>query len=291
MDNALLYQALGAAVGMARLTAHEEDIPGYEEKRASIAAHYNRVFWQGSEYRSPGYNGMTDDRGHGLALLYGLADPAQWPAIKAVLTTSFEASPYMEKYILESLFRIGDTGAALTRLKKRYRSMVESEISTLWEGWGMGPGWGIGPEGYGGGSYNHGWSGGPLTLLGEYVAGISPTTPGFATYQVKPQPGPLRRVRAGVDTVKGRIEVEIEHNESGYRLRLVSPPDTLATVIFPISASVECNHRVVWPANGKETPLPGVECLGENAGQIRFKVAPGTWEFFSRRQPSPVASR
>jgi hypothetical protein len=285
MDNALLYQALGAAIGMARVTAHEEEIPGYETKRASIAANYNRVLWQGSEYRSPGYTGKTDDRGHGLALLYGLAGPEQWPAIKTVLTTSFEATPYMEKYILESLFRSGDTEGALTRLKKRYQNMVESELSTLWEGWGMGPGWGIGPEGYGGGSYNHGWSGGPLTMLGEYVAGISPTTPGFATYQVKPQLGPLRHVRAGVDSVRGRIEIEIDRDESGFRLRLVSQPDTLATVVLPAGASVECNNHAVWPTTGEDTPLGGVKCHGEDAGHIRFTVPPGTWEFLSRQRP------
>jgi len=238
----------------------------------------------------PGYAGKTDDRGHGLALLYGLAGPDQWPAIKTVLTTSFEASPYMEKFILESLFRTGDTEAALTRLKKRYQTMVESELSTLWEGWGMGPGWGIGPEGYGGGSYNHGWSGGPLTLLGEYVAGISPATPGFATYQVKPQPGPLRRVRAGVDTVRGRIEVGIDRDESAFRLRLVSPPDTLATVVLPVGASVECNGRPVWPTTGKENSLHGVKCQGEDAGHVRFTVPAGIWEFISSRQPLTTAS-
>ena len=236
MDNALLYQALAAAINMARITGHDADIPGYEIKRASIAANYNRLLWQGSEYRSPGYTGKTDDRGHGLAALYGLAGPEKWPALKKVFTTSFEASPYMEKYLLESLFRMGDTDAALARLKMRYRKMVESDLTTLWEGWG------IGPEGYGGGSYNHGWSGGPLTLLGEYVAGISPTTPGFATYQVKPQLGPLRRVRAGLDTVKGRIEVEIDRGESGFRLRLSSPPGTVASVILPPELASRTPH-------------------------------------------------
>lgn len=276
MDNALLYQALGTAIEMARLTGDEADIPGYEAKRASIAANYNRLLWQGTEYRSPGYTGKTDDRGHGLAALYGLAGADKWPAIKKVFTTSFEASPYMEKYLLEALLRMGDTDTALARLKTRYRPMVESELSTLWEGWG------IGAAGYGGGSYNHGWSGGPLTLLGEYVAGIAPTTPGFATYQVKPQLGPLRRVRAGIDTVKGRIEVEIRRGETGFRLRLESPPATLATVALPLAATVTCNGLPVWPASSTNPPLPGLAPDGTDATHIRFTVAPGSWEFATR---------
>jgi hypothetical protein len=94
-----------------------------------------------------------------------------------MFTTSFNSSPYMEKYVMESLFKMNDTDAALNRMKHRYQKMVESPLSTLWEGWG------IGKEGYGGGSYNHGWSGGPLTLLMEYVCGILPLEPGFSKFQ------------------------------------------------------------------------------------------------------------
>lgn len=276
LDNALLYQALATAIKMARLTGNEADIPGYEAKRASIETNYNRILWQGTEYRSPGYTGKTDDRGHGLAALYGLAKPGQWPALKKVFTTSFEASPYMEKYLLESLFRMGDTDAALNRLKTRYRKMVESELSTLWEGWG------IGPEGYGGGSYNHGWSGGPLTLLGEYVAGIAPTSPGFATYEVKPQLGSLRRVSAGLDTVKGRISVAMERSDIEFRLRLESPPATLATVALPLAATVTCNGLAVWPVASGNPSLPGLTPLGADATHIRFSVVPGAWDFICR---------
>jgi hypothetical protein len=261
---------------MARITGHEAVLPGYETNRASLAANYNRVLWQGTEYRSPGYTGKTDDRGHGLAALYGLATPDQWPGLKKVFTKSFEASPYMEKYLLEALFRMGDTDAALARLKTRYQKMVESELTTLWEGWG------IGSEGYGGGSYNHGWSGGPLTLLGEDVAGIAPTTPGFATYQVKPQLGSLRRVRTGLDTVKGHIAVSIERTETEFHLTLSSPPDTLATVALPLAATVTCNGQVVWPASATTNLPPGLTPLGIDATHLRFTVSPGTWDFLVR---------
>ncbi len=281
MDNALLYQALGAAIEMARLTGNEADVDGYEKMRASIAANYNRLLWTGTEYRSPGYKGKTDDRGHGLAALYGLATPDQLPAIKKVFTTSFEASPYMEKYILESLLRSGDTDAALARMKSRYKKMVESDLSTLWEGWG------IGAEGYGGGTYNHGWSGGPLTLLMEYVAGISPTSPGFATYQVRPQAGPLRNIKAGFDTVRGRIEVVIARDGESFRLKLGSPEGTTATVCIPLAEygfqAVAAGGSPIW-RNGKPAgKVPGIEPLGEKDGRALFKVAPGKWEFVAGR--------
>jgi hypothetical protein len=255
MDNALLYQALGAAIEMARLTGNDANIAGYEKMRASIEANYNRRLWTGTEYRSPGYTGKTDDRGHGLAVLYGLAKPEQYPAIKKVFTQSFEASPYMEKYILESLLRMGDTDAALARMKSRYRIMVESPLTTLWEGWGADPG---------GGSYNHGWSGGPLTLLMEYVAGIAPTSPGFATYRVKPQMGPLKHIRAVVPTVKGNIEVEMRRAPGKFTLKLVSPAGAKASVHLPVTGAVRLNGKPATSADGV------------------YEVGPGKWEFESQ---------
>jgi hypothetical protein len=238
------------------------------------------VLWQGTEYRSAGYTGRTDDRGHGLAALYGLAGPERLPAVRKVLSTSFEASPYMEKYILEALFRMGDTEAALARMKSRYRKMVESELSTLWEGWG------IGPEGYGGGSYNHGWSGGPLTLLGEYVSGLAPATPGFETFDVRPRLGPLRRVRSGMESVRGRIEIEAERGEKHFRLRVVAPAGTTARVGVPLAlhglSRVECAGRDIWPLSLDATPPAGLRVLGADDTHVTFSVPPGDWEFIAR---------
>ena len=278
IDNALLYQALEAAINMARLTGNDADIPGYEAIRTSIAANYNRVFWTGNEYRSPGYKGATDDRGHGLAVVHGLARPEQWPAIKAVLAKQSHSGPYMEKYVLESLFQMGDANAALARMKSRYQKMVASEYSTLWEGWG------IGSEGYGGGTYNHGWTGGPLTLLMQYVAGVAPTSPAFSTYHVLPQLGPLQHVRATVPTLKGSIKVEMRKAPRQFALSLTSPAGTTCTVGIPITSGQACdevrvNGKVVWKNGSAVAGVEGVKFRETTDKLVLFEAAPGRWEF------------
>jgi alpha-L-rhamnosidase len=273
MDNALLYQALESAVNMAKVTGNEADIPHYESVRKSIRANFNRVLWTGTEYRSPGYTGITDDRGHGLAVLVGLAQPEQWPSIRKVLERSFNASPYMEKYILESLFRMGDANAALTRMKSRYQKMVESPLTTLWEGWG------IGPEGYGGGSYNHGWSGGPLTLLMEYVCGVAPIEPGFSRFQVMPQPGSLSMASASFETVKGTIRSSFQKLPSGMEIMVTVPDLTRAVVGVPASGvkSIKLNGKLVWEGGKYIMNIaPLVQLLNDRIG---FELAPGDWQF------------
>lgn len=280
IENAWLYQALEAAINIAKLTGHEADIAGYEATRQSIAQNYNRILWQGHEYRSPGYKGQTDERGHGLAVIFGLAKPEQYPALLKVFENSFHASPYMEKFVLEALYHMSQPEAALTRMKHRYRNMVESEWTTLWEGWG------VGAEGFGGGSYNHGWAGGPLTLMHESMAGIRPTSPAFATYTVRPQLGTIQNIQCASHTPKGLVKVEIRRQPDRFQLKLTSPEKTTATVCFPLQTyghrAIRVNDKPLW-LNGKPNgQIPGITPAGQADGWTRFTVAPGTWNFETR---------
>jgi hypothetical protein len=170
---------------------------------------------------------------------------------------------------------MGDANAALTRMKSRYQKMVESPLSTLWEGWG------IGAEGYGGGSYNHGWSGGPLTLLMEYVCGIAPTEPGFKRFQVMPQPGSLNKASASFETVKGTVSSSFEKLASGMEIKVTVPASTQAFVGVPAAGvkSIKLNGTLVWK-DGKylknatsSTQLPD--------GRIGFEIASGEWTFIA----------
>ncbi len=273
LDNALLYQALGAAIDMAKIVGDQQEIIHYQNMMKSIDDNYNRVFWTGTSYRSPEYKGITDDRSHAWAVLSGLAKQQQYPPIKKVFTTSFNSSPYMEKYVMESLFKMNDTDGALDRMKHRYQKMVESPLSTLWEGWG------IGKEGYGGGSYNHGWSGGPLTLLMEYVCGISPLEPGFSKFQVMPQPGYLDHASASFESVKGTIKSSFEENSKGIEVSVTVPPLSNALVKMPSKEvkRIKLNGEIVWENGKYQHKYSKHKELGE--GRIGFEVSSGEWTF------------
>ncbi|XLS29630.1 alpha-L-rhamnosidase C-terminal domain-containing protein [Flavobacteriaceae bacterium M23B6Z8] len=203
---------------------------------------FNKTFWQGSFYRSEDHIGETDDRSQGLAVVAGLTDSSKYEAIYKVLQKEQHASPYMEKYILEALFQMGYTDFALQRMKERFGNMVNHPtLTTLWEGWG------IGKEGYGGGTVNHAWSGGGLTLLSQYVAGISPITPGYEQIRIKPQLGFLKEVSASVPSIRGQIVVDIKKDDH-YTLKVKIPEGVEARIYLP---SVYTRITV----NDKETSL------------------------------------
>lgn len=277
LENAWYYMTMQTAVKMAELTGNQADIADYQPILNSIALNYNRKFWNGSAYKSPANKGVIDDRGNGLAVVAGLADKEKYEAIKNVLKTEFHASPYMEKYIMESFFIMHDAKGGLERMKKRYANMVESQLTTLWEGWG------IGSEGYGGGSYNHGWSGGPLTLLSQYVAGIAPEEPAYKTFNIRPQPGNLREIYCVTPTVKGNITVDLKRKDGKLSLFVDIPPNTLAKIGIPKAEpelfNISLNGKQLMENKKSIKKISGATFKGEDENYFLFDVKPGKWSF------------
>lgn len=265
--NGWYYLALKAQREMARLADARGDIPAIDRKMRSIEENFNATFWNGKEYRSPDYGGKTDDRAHALAVVTGLAEAEQYPAIREVFRKQEHSSPYMEKYVLEALFKMGYPEDAFARMKKRFRPMVESDFTTLWEGWG------IGKEGFGGGTINHAWSGGGLTCLSQFAAGISPLEPGYAKWQVRPQMGPLKEIRTTVPTVRGEIHLLLDRDEERFLLEVTVPEETSAEIAIP-----EIQRFQEISVNGK-TPDSPVRPLADEQGYHWFEVPAGKWTF------------
>lgn len=228
LTNCWYYLALKAEKEFAIQLGKTDDAEEISQMMNSIEKCFNTKFWTGTAYRSPGYHGENDDRSQAMAVLSGLASKDKYPAILKLLKKEFHASPYMEKYVLEALFYMNAPEVALQRMRDRYADMLSyKEYTTLFEGWG------VGNEGWGVGTINHAWSGGPLTLLSQKVCGIEPTSPGFRTFQVKPQMGSLTEASATVPTHYGDIKVDLRKSRRNILIEIQVPEQTSAVVISP----------------------------------------------------------
>lgn len=283
--NAWYYLALDGQRGMAKMLGRDDEVPAIEAKMARLKTAFNDSFWTGTQYRSPDYQGITDDRGHALAVVSGIADASQYDAITKVLRRQRHSSPYMEKYVLEALYQMNQPALALERMKQRYQKMVESDYSTLWEGWG------IGAEGFGGGTINHAWSGGPLTIMSQFMAGISPTSLGYRSFEVRPQLGPLQHIDAHVESVSGPIDVAIQRGDS-MEIVLGVPEGTTATVRLPDEhQEIRLGDRVIWTdgrlqteASAKQDPSIRAD---HRQGEVHVSVPAGEWTVTAAAIPSP----
>ncbi|MCX6996885.1 MAG: NPCBM/NEW2 domain-containing protein [Kiritimatiellaeota bacterium] len=272
LDSVWYHLALQGAIEMAKLCGAEGDLPGWQARLKAVGKGVNAACWNGKEYRSSNYSGDTDDRGNGLAVVAGIAGSDKYAALREVLDKHRNASPYMEKYVLEALFMMGESQLGLDRMKQRYDGMVKRPISTLAENMD------------GSGTYNHAWSGGPLTMMSQYVLGVAPDKVAYSEYHVLPQMGALRSVEAMVPTVKGNIQVSLKRDAATFGLKLVSPKGTKALVGIPLEkgrriASVEVNGKTVWQNGKPDLSARGLVCKGQDERYCQFEVGPGKWDF------------
>jgi alpha-L-rhamnosidase len=286
LENAWYYMALDGAARMADVAGQEEEATAYRARMAEFRTAFRARFWNGTELRTPGRTGSTDERGHGLAVVAGLLGASDWPAVRSVLQRVTEAGPYMDKYVLEAFFVMNDALGGLTRMRQRYRDMVESPLTTLWEVWV--PGDPVVPV-EGGGTVNHAWTGGPLTLLSEYVAGVAPTEAGYAAFQVLPQLGDLTEVSASVPSIKGTISVDVERGPP-LTMNVLVPPAAQAVVGIPVDAvtslgsariEITLGGTVIF-SGGSFRPKPEVSFVGADGGYVKFGVAGGSHAFSAR---------
>ena len=255
LENAWYSLALESLRNMAILLGENMVAKECEGKMSKIKSAVNKNFWTGTLYRDPFYNGRTDDRSNALAVLAGFASDEQWKSIRSYLNSYQGASPYMEKYVLEALCMMGYYEDALERMKKRYYDMVESDLTTLWEGWG------IGSKGFGGGSYNHAWSGGPLTILSQYFAGISPLKPAFKEFIIKPVWNCFGHIQSVTPTQWGKIEISITNKLNVIVVEVKIPRSTKGHFVIPDKIK---KYRI----NGKE----------KKTGKQEIVLKEGVWE-------------
>lgn len=219
--------ALETAADMADLLGYKDDASAYRQTMEEVKAAYNAC-WTGSEYRHPSYEGLTDDRVQALAVLAGIAAEDKYPAILEVLKKEEHASPYMEKYVMEALFEMGYGDYAMERTRKRFSEMVlDSEHNTLYEGWG------IGENGFGGGTVNHAWSGGSITVIASELCGIRPVKAAYEEFDVKPVMGIFKTFSIDFPTLKGTVGFSCKPAGEGYEWTVTVPEGAKANVFVP----------------------------------------------------------
>ena len=220
------YMALTAASKMARLLDNEADAADYDAKALRVKDGYNRC-WTGTAYHSlENRDTLDDDRVQALAVISGIATPDKYEAITEVFRKQWHASAYMERYVMEALIMMGQTDYAFERMKKRYEKMVnDPTCSTLFEDWVKG--------GAGGGSTNHAWSGGPQTVIAQYILGIRPTAAGWKEVIIHPIISPLHEASITIPSICGILSYNFKDDGTTYRAIVTVPEGVQVRFIAP----------------------------------------------------------
>jgi len=114
---------------------------------------------------------------------------------------------------------------------------------------------------------SHAWGSAPAYAITRGIFGITPTTAGYATFDVRFQTEGIGKASLTVPTIKGDIEASFDSTGATYKASVVVPANTKATVYLPAAegATVTVNGETV---NGSY----------EN-GFISVTVGSGEWTF------------
>jgi len=170
---------------------------------------------------------------HAAAFLTGAIDAQQmrsiYPRLQVDLAVRRPMAGFMEFYLLQAWLGAGLIREALDEMRSYYGQMLRSGATTTWELVDRRePGIDhIQPAGR---SHCHGWSAGPACLLPAHILGISPTSPGYRTVDIRPALGDLAWAQGVVPTPHGPIEIKVSAHEPGH---VVVPPGLTATLHRP----------------------------------------------------------
>ena len=219
LQNCWYYYALSSTQKLAKALGISSDEAFFTERIQKVAAGFAKFKKQG------GYSSGTayDDRANAMAVVSGLADEDMYDEILNVLTTTYGASPYMEKFVEEALCLMGEYDACLTRMLTRYQPMIDDKDSTLWELWEKDAG-----------TINHGWTGGSLTVLSKYFGGISPESAGYGSYSIR-LTDVFSSLSMSVVTHKGTLSYSIKRAEGGTVTIIVEAIDADGSLYIPAS--------------------------------------------------------
>lgn len=185
------------------------------------------------------------------------------------------------KYLWPVLAHAGKSDLAYSVLKTTtypgYGYWIKNEATTLLEQWD------------GRNSQNHQMFGSVDEFFYKYLAGIrSPedgeTTQGYKHIHIQPYvPEGLSFVNASVNTVAGRIESDWQQNAGSFRLNVVIPANTSASISIPMfnysNVVVIESDKKIWGNSTFIKGIPGIFDGSVDGNLLNFRIGSGKYEF------------
>ena len=223
-EQMLLVRALEATAALAKEVGAADDANAYLARAQKLRDEIVPRYWneeKGGLLHLMKADGSLDEQltryPNMFGLFYGYFDEAKRArVVKDVLLNDNVLkiqTPYMRFYELESLCSLGMQETVTKEIKSYWGGMLNLGATSFWELYNPSEKGVAHYAMYGrryGKSLCHAWGASPTYLLGKYYLGVTPTQPGFAAYEVKPNLGGLEWIEGDVPAPFGRIHVKFD---------------------------------------------------------------------------------
>ncbi len=220
-EQMLLCHAYGCMAKCASLVKDEENEAKFEALAKDIREKINARYWDEEkgafvdDYKTGNRN--VTRHANIFALLYGLTSEERKEKIISNVIKNSEipaiTTPYFEFFELDAMCAIGDFDYMTDMLHSYWGGMLEQGATTFWEEYfpekSRVENYAMYDQPYDK-SLCHAWGASPIYLLGKYALGVRPTSPAYATYEVKPNLMCFGSFEGKVPAMDGVISVKMD---------------------------------------------------------------------------------
>lgn len=219
----MLYIAANKAMAaLTRLVG--ADPSSYEEKYSRLIETTNKFFWNEEKgaYIDCYESGKNHISRHAnvFAILYDVANEEQKAKIIENVLENDKitkiTTPYFEGFELDVMGKIGHFDFIENVIKTYWKGMLDLGATTVWEEYNPNLSGAQHYEMYGnkyGKSLCHAWGASPIYLLGKYYLGVTPTSSGYETFEVKPYLGGFKFIDGVVPIKDGSVRVKLSKDK------------------------------------------------------------------------------
>lgn len=219
----MLYIAANKAMAaLTRLVG--VDPSSYEEKYSRLIETTNKFFWKEEKgaYIDCYESGKNHISRHAnvFAILYDVANEEQKAKIIENVLENDKitkiTTPYFEGFELDVMGKIGHFDFIENVIKTYWKGMLDLGATTVWEEYNPNLSGAQHYEMYGnkyGKSLCHAWGASPIYLLGKYYLGVTPTSSGYETFEVKPYLGGFKFIDGVVPIKDGSVRVKLSKDK------------------------------------------------------------------------------
>lgn len=266
--NAFHYRNLILMAKIAAVLNKTEEVRFFEERASLVKSSFNEKLLS----KETGIYTDGEDTEHSalhsnmFPVAFGLAPENYYPGIRDFLISrGMACSPGMSMYLFDALYETGADDYAFQLLTsesdRSWMNMIRFGTTVTSEAWDLKYKRNM--------TWNHAWSAIPAYVISRKVCGIEPIEPSFRKIRIKPHISGLQWAKIKHPTIRGNVEVEFEHDENVFSMKVIIPPN--------------CTSDIYIPRNSKQSTVTqnGKPIEGEKSGNYLLitDVMPGKYLF------------
>lgn len=251
--NAFQYAAFDALAKCATALGKTDDATSLHDRADTLAAAMRATLLDSAAGRFRDGAGTTHSAQHATAfpVALGVADALDDAVLAALGDTlaagGMKVSVYGAQFLLDALFRLGRSDAALALLTSTatnsWLHMLDGLKATIvTEAWD--------PALKSNTTFSHAWASAPANAVARHVLGVQVTEAGAAGFRIRPRTGALTEVDGTVPSLRGPVSVSVRRSTGAHSLKVTLPPNTSAVLEVEIGDADPAAYAVTAATPG-----------------------------------------